>query len=298
MEEDDLMVYPLLFQTVRNNKQYVLWQFRKSVFKLKLYDVINFQKSTWKKHISNFTLECPDIIPQFPLDPSILRQFNLTDEIQPRLLDAFASREDYETYLRKIEESEFEQLSAPEKVIDRSEDPTPTPILKANVSLSKENPSQEGTITVNAPTVTATIEESKTFTKTMTAMEDCTSQRTSSKHQTSSQNPHSSASLGKRIPQYSFDVENNFWKYIELRMMEKDIRESLKNVIKSILLSDNSSIDPLRVIAEKWKEEKDEVLSISSSDRSKNFARNKSYEWGKLIEEAVRDLDLKRLKVN
>lgn len=296
MEENDLIVCPLLFQTVRNNKQYTLWQFRKSVFKLKLFDVIAFQKSIWMKPTKNFNLECIDIVPQFPLDPNILGLFNLSEESGPRQLDALASPRDFDAYLKSIDEIEglnesYVEENKQVKEIDDSKDQL--------VHQQENNINHTPTGTVCNQTTTNNIEESKTYTRTFTAMEmESASQTTSSKHRSTYQKSF----LGKRMPLYSFEVENNFWKYIGVRMQEKDTKvqqsESLKTVIKSILLTDKCALDPLRSIVRKPKEENEDSVSLSSSRHSSHHTKAKGFEWGTLIEEAVADLDFKRLKLS
>lgn len=300
LEEGELVIQPILFKTVRGGKEYVLWQHRKTVLKLKIFDVIAYQKSTWKRPISKFNLECPNIVPGFPLNPNICSLFNLSGmDNRAEHYGFSASHDEYENYIRSIDDMEamFQEEETP---CQKKEEPPREEIPKPQAA------PHGGTI--QQTVVMTASDDTRTITNTFTAMDsETSSQSTSSKHSHSYLGHFGleAITLKKRQAKNSHEVEDVSWKYIEQRTNQKDSTvlrdqqtEGLKTVIKSIILTDKSTIDPLRTVANKLMTERDEVPSISSFERTSNQTKSKSYKLGLLIEGVVNDMDSKRIKLS
>lgn len=308
VEDGDLVLSPILFKTVRGGKEYTLWQHRKTVLKLKLFDVVAYQMSTWSKSMTKFNLECQDIIPQAPLDPKILSLFNLletSDDIDWLFGNTIS---EYQAYLRSIED--FERLA-----MDQAEEPSFQPKIEETQPQATLESSQLQNVQRPPPSVTqetvlasriSASEETRTMTRTHTAMDaENSSYSTSSRHLTSSLDDCEARSLRKRNLKFSHEAENEFWSYIEEKMKEKDSKtlkeqhnDSIKSVLASILMSDMATAEPLRTLAKKLMTEMESSSGISSSDRGNGHSRVKSFELGLLIEGVVNEIDYKRIKTS
>jgi hypothetical protein len=274
IEDGELVLSPILFKTVRNGQEYTLWQHRKTVLKLKLFDVVAYQMSCFKKPIARFNMECRDVIPQAPLDSKILSLFNLletSDDIDWLFGNAIS---EYQTYLKSIEEAERQAMEQDnEPIIELREEPKqPEAIQEPNQRQAAQRPTPSiANETVYASAVSAS-EDTRTVTRTFTAMDaESMSYRTSSKHLSSFHDDYEARSLRKRDLKVSYEAENDFWNYIGERMKQKDSKtfkeqhnESIKSIRHTILTQDVGAAEPLRTVAKKLKTEMESSSGISS----------------------------------
>lgn len=101
-----LLLSPVLFKTVFDSREKVVWGLRKTVFRLKLYDLIAFQMQEWEtqgKPLKDLHRCCRNIIPLAHVDAQILLLFGL-DAIPDE--DTSSSSEDFEKYSQKVDEYE------------------------------------------------------------------------------------------------------------------------------------------------------------------------------------------------
>jgi hypothetical protein len=100
-----LLLSPVLFKTVFDSREQVVWGLRKTVFKLKLYDLIAFQLDEWiqtGRKDKDFHRGCRNIIPLAHVEPDVLKLFGHHPEEE----DSCRLSEDFEKYSLKVEEYE------------------------------------------------------------------------------------------------------------------------------------------------------------------------------------------------
>ena len=74
---------PVMFKTVYNGRERFVWQLRRMVFRLKLFDLVLYQSDLWSKKYSDragptnqaFLSSCVDTIPMAHVDKKILELF-------------------------------------------------------------------------------------------------------------------------------------------------------------------------------------------------------------------------------
>lgn len=101
-----LLLSPVLFKTVFESREKIVWGLRKTVFKLKLYDLIAFQMQEWQDQgndIKDFHNCCRNIIPLAHVDSQILAMFGLDASTEEEIS---LSCDDFEKYSQKVDEYE------------------------------------------------------------------------------------------------------------------------------------------------------------------------------------------------
>lgn len=101
-----LLLSPVLFKTVFDAREQVVWGLRKTVLKLKLYDLIAFQQKEWEiqgLNPNDFFTGCRNIIPLAHIDQRVLELFGL--QMDDEETDSLVSQH-FEKYSQKVVEYE------------------------------------------------------------------------------------------------------------------------------------------------------------------------------------------------
>lgn len=294
IEDDELTIHPILFKTVRNGKEYVLWQHRKTVFKLKLFDIIAFQVASWVRPSGRFYLECKDIIPPAPLDQNILFLFNLSPETSSDGSSFFKANScHYMEYTKCIEEQD--ERASIERVEKAKEVSVVYSQNERNFEMSVNNE------TVHHPVTETHSEVTRSLTRTHTAIDIENTSIKSYSHRLSSTLYDDDSMLSKKKPSKDhYELENAFWKKIEAKLVAKDLSkqrekeiERMKATIRVLSLKKNETWHALASLARKLKAEEDSSLPSSAEKEQPCAGKKKTHQVGLIIQEVMKELDVK-----
>jgi len=158
-----VFIEPVIFKTVNNSQEFFVWKLRKTIFKLKLCDLISFQYGKWKLNegiedpddlssYQKFALTCTDLIPLCTLPRHILKYFvkarmvavaaEMPSTAEPDTEVAVPNdevQEDYDVYSKASElQDELRKsecaTSCNQSSVFRLEDNIPTEVKEGNLN--------------------------------------------------------------------------------------------------------------------------------------------------------------------
>lgn len=218
IEDKDVVLQPVLFKTVRDGKEYFLWNQRTTVFKLKLMDVIAYQRESYKGSPSRFRQICTDIIPPCQIDADISVMFGLHREVQTQTIPPWKQTVyDYDKYLQKLNEA------------DESENDTVSansikPDSGGIKDCSDSQIGDEGKITSEA---SRQRKSSSTYSITKTA-EKVIMEESNNTPLTNTFQSKISSQVDNLVNIGNVSHEDAFWQQLHSKMSLKDQRESIK----------------------------------------------------------------------